>query len=618
MKAEQLTVFAARWNPLRWQTPHRIYREWVEHILDSGAKLVVIELTYGDREFACEMPHLKNFTHIGVRAKTWAWSKENLLNIGVWRTPEARYICWCDADVFFRRAHWAVETVEALQHYDVVQPWSDAYDLGPVDEHIQHYKSFLSIYHAGKPVVPNGTRWWDFDGGPYAYPHCLTGDSRVVPGGRVIAASARPYEGDLVVIRTAGGQEFSCSPNHPILSGDRWLRADQLNVGDYVFRHVRGNGVPGQPDEQQAPARIDDMVRAFSERRGVDRTTYLLPDDLDNRRANSKVAQVWADRHLATVRDTGGIQASGDFQLGRIIQVQPGSLNSLCSHDFLDETFGFSFAADQSTHSADLAALFRGSIHEHALADRRADFLTPFSADAAPGALPTRGGDHTGNNRFGMGSPDFERHHLANDASGMIGVHADNPGALRRWLAAQIEPDQVVYVGRRKFSGQLYDLQTEYGYIITDRVITHNSGYCWAWTRQAYDWVGGFFDVAGMGSADHHQALSFVGLAERSMPHGTSRNYRDLVMQWQDRAIRHINYNLGYVHGTVEHQFHGRKGDRGYLSRWGMFVKHGFDPVTDLKRNSSGVYEWAGNKPELIREWDNYMRTRNEDSNTLL
>lgn len=78
-----------------------------------------------------------------------------------------------------------------------------------------------------------------------------------------------------------------------------------------------------------------------------------------------------------------------------------------------------------------------------------------------------------------------------------------------------------------------------------------------------------------------------------------------------------MDRNIGYVGGTLEHMFHGRKGDRGYQSRWDMFVKHGFDPHEDLKRNSHGVLEFAGNKPELRREFDRYLQSRNEDINAL-
>ena len=47
-----------------------------------------------------------------------------------------------------------------------------------------------------------------------------------------------------------------------------------------------------------------------------------------------------------------------------------------------------------------------------------------------------------------------------------------------------------------------------------------------------------------------------------------------------------------------------------------MFLRHGFDPDDDLMRNTFGVLEWSGTKPELVREWMLYLKARNEDANT--
>jgi hypothetical protein len=93
--------------------------------------------------------------HPGARQNP-VWNKENLLNIGVHRTPEAQYIAWIDADIIFRRPDWPMATLLALQHYDVVQPWSDAYDLGPNDEHIAHHRSFCRQFFHRQPVRPTG------------------------------------------------------------------------------------------------------------------------------------------------------------------------------------------------------------------------------------------------------------------------------------------------------------------------------------------------------------------------------------------------------------------------------------------------------------------------------
>ncbi len=144
-----------------------------------------------------------------------------------------------------------------------------------------------------------------------------------------------------------------------------------------------------------------------------------------------------------------------------------------------------------------------------------------------------------------------------------------------------------------------------------------HSGFAWAWTRDILDRIGGLFEVGGMGSGDHHMALGLVGQADKSMPAGTNGAYRDAVKLWEQRATTHVNSKIGFAPGIIEHRFHGRKSDRGYVSRWDMFVDHQFNPNTDLKRNSYGVLEFAGNKPDLEREFDRYMRSRNEDINSL-
>ncbi len=142
-------------------------------------------------------------------------------------------------------------------------------------------------------------------------------------------------------------------------------------------------------------------------------------------------------------------------------------------------------------------------------------------------------------------------------------------------------------------------------------------GYAWAWQRAALARVGGLFEDGGMGSGDHHMALGIVGRADASLPDGVTPAYRNAVTAWGDRAAAEVNGKLGFVHGTVEHPFHGRKGDRGYQSRWDMFLAHGFDPVIDLKRNLDRVVEFSGAKPGLERAFDRYLRAREEDVNTL-
>ena len=140
-------------------------------------------------------------------------------------------------------------------------------------------------------------------------------------------------------------------------------------------------------------------------------------------------------------------------------------------------------------------------------------------------------------------------------------------------------------------------------------------GYAWAATRQALDLLGGLIDTAALGAADHHMALALIGRVMESVPGNLPAAYSAPLLQWQARATQHIGESLGYVAGTIEHQWHGAKVARGYASRWSILSKHNFDPNTDLKRNLHGVVELAGNKPRLAADIDRYMRSRMEDGN---
>jgi len=103
-----------------------------------------------------------NVQHVGVRGRTLLWAKENLLNLGIARLPpEWKYVAWIDADVMFRRPNWAMETVHALQLYDIVQPWPECYDLGPNGEHPTLHRSFCRQYVEDASLGD----------GPYAFAH---------------------------------------------------------------------------------------------------------------------------------------------------------------------------------------------------------------------------------------------------------------------------------------------------------------------------------------------------------------------------------------------------------------------------------------------------------------
>ena len=176
MRADLLHVITCIYNPIRWESRIRLYHEFKRHMLDAGVQLTVVECAFGERPFELD-DRDPRVTHIGVRARTLAWNKENLVNIGMQRLPkDAKYIAWIDADVTFRNSSWASDTVHALQQYPIVQPWSCALDLGPDGEpmfvkgtHLQ--TSFAKVWHETGSI----DGWLSQRSGKspmdYSYPH---------------------------------------------------------------------------------------------------------------------------------------------------------------------------------------------------------------------------------------------------------------------------------------------------------------------------------------------------------------------------------------------------------------------------------------------------------------
>jgi len=141
-------------------------------------------------------------------------------------------------------------------------------------------------------------------------------------------------------------------------------------------------------------------------------------------------------------------------------------------------------------------------------------------------------------------------------------------------------------------------------------------GYGWAMRRSVYDNLGGLIDFAILGSADHHMAQGLIGQIKKTTPGGgIAESYNKKLMEWQKLALIHVKKQISYVPGTIEHSWHGKKEDRKYVDRWDILRKHRYDPDTDIKFNSYGVIEFAGNKPRLEHDVDRYFRQRREDAN---
>ncbi len=155
-------------NVNRYSTRYELYKQFEDYVLSQGINLTTVEIAFGKRDFEVikENPRVN---YVKLRTDHEIWHKENMINLGIERLPrDWEYVAWVDADVSFARTDWALETVQQLQHFDILQMFSVAYDLTPLLEPFQVHRGFCWVYYHDK-VVNNEDCEYKFGHTGYAW-----------------------------------------------------------------------------------------------------------------------------------------------------------------------------------------------------------------------------------------------------------------------------------------------------------------------------------------------------------------------------------------------------------------------------------------------------------------
>jgi hypothetical protein len=203
-------------------------------------------------------------------------------------------------------------------------------------------------------------------------------------------------------------------------------------------------------------------------------------------------------------------------------------------------------------------------------------------------------------------------------AIGLGFVEAWNRGELKTTLTPQIREDL------EEIGGDLAKLLKDFEKLEEDLENPYPGiggvfpGLAWACTREAWDAVGGLIDVAIWGGGDFHISQALIENTKDMVWPALHRNYRKIVWQWYYSARDHIRRNVGVMSGTILHNWHGRKVERGYGSKHTLLAKLGFDPPRHLRRDHQGLWQLNDDGSEAFVQLRDNMRriaaSRNEDS----
>lgn len=186
-------------------------------------------------------------------------------------------------------------------------------------------------------------------------------------------------------------------------------------------------------------------------------------------------------------------------------------------------------------------------------------------------------------------------------------------------------PPEDVKVDLKTVGSDIQKLVTDFAKLKNDATNPYAGGIwpglSWACTRQAWDVVGGLFDVGVWGGADFDSAYALIERAADRIHTGAHPNYQMLLAEWEDKCRWGIRRNIGYVEGSIFHYWHGRKKDRRYTSKRNLMCKVSFDPMRHLKKDSQGLYQLHDDGSENFIKFRDTMRQiakeRNEDTNEI-
>lgn len=156
MNPDKFYVIAVCSNPCRYENRYKLFHQFKRDIEYQGAKLLVVEQAFGDRPF--EVTERDNLMHLQFRSSQELWMKERMVNLGInylsQIDPDWEYVAWCDADIVFQRNDIVMETMQQLQHFQIVQMFAQCVDTGPNGEYIQTHNGFAYMYYLNNYEPP--------------------------------------------------------------------------------------------------------------------------------------------------------------------------------------------------------------------------------------------------------------------------------------------------------------------------------------------------------------------------------------------------------------------------------------------------------------------------------
>lgn len=231
-----------------------------------------------------------------------------------------------------RNARTSVTSAENKGRIDMLQDaedkgvktqkgWLATNDSRTRDSHAELNGVFVDI----DDEFDNGLEYpGDPNGDPSEVYNCFIGDTKIASNSEIVRSYKHEYEGRLITIKTSGGVNFTCTPNHPILTLSGWVAAESLKNGDDLIVTFGENeftfGI--DPDVNHAFPRIDAVHKLFDKLGG--KRTCALGVNFHGDIAASDVEIIAHERLLRNGLNSNRFNSINKFNLERTYKTLSG------------------------------------------------------------------------------------------------------------------------------------------------------------------------------------------------------------------------------------------------------------------------------------------------------
>lgn len=278
----------------------------------------------------------------------------------------------------------------------------------------------------------------DPQGRPEEVYNCFVGDTKIASDSNIVRSYKHNYCGKIVSIKTSSGVQFSCTPNHPILTPNGWVAVELLNNGDNILVTSGKQNISSRvnPNINHRFTRID-TIHKFGKIFGGQRAGGLSVN-FHGDIATANVEIITHKRFLGNTTNSTG----GNCVDKTLFKLANKTFSRFCS--FFKHFRGvckspFSFVCGKSkTFSLFKRCLSHSCVHRFRPVSDRNSVLTQYSIKNLP-------------------------------------TNSVIDGELLNRLSSEIFVDTIVDVNVSVSSCHVYNLQTENGYYFVNSIIPQKS-----------------------------------------------------------------------------------------------------------------------------------------------